>query len=102
MRKLSTIALDPLRLAFDDSRLLGVDERGIHLAAEHGILELSNYVLFNYRDTPQDFYGRLRLNVELNQKLGTHIYSFPMKYVPLDAKDRSFVGRHWNPRLLGA
>jgi hypothetical protein len=100
MQKLAAIAIDPLRLAFDDSRLRPVYERGIHLAAENGVLELSNYVLFNYRDTPQDFYERLRLNVELNQKLGTHIYSFPMKYVPLDAKDRSFVGRHWNPRLL--
>jgi len=100
MRQLATIAIRPLRLAFDDSRLRQVYERGIHLAAENGVLELSNYVLFNYHDTPRDFYERLRLNVELNQKLGTHIYSFPMKYVPLDAKDRSFVGRHWNPRLL--
>lgn len=100
MKKLATVAIDPLRLAFDDSRLRPAYERGIELAAENGVLELSNYVLFNYRDTPQDFYGRLRLNVELNQKLGMHISSFPMKYVPLDAKDRSYVGRHWNPRLL--
>jgi hypothetical protein len=23
-----------------------------------------------------------------------------MKYVPLDAKDRSYIGKHWNKRLL--
>jgi hypothetical protein len=100
MSLLARTAIRPLRLAFDDSRLRTVYERGIRLAAEHGVLELSNYVLFNFKDTPEDFYERLRLNVMLNQQLGTHIYSFPMKYVPLDAKDRKYVGRHWTPRLL--
>ena len=58
------------------------------------------YVLYNYTDTPQDFYERLRINVELNQELGTKIYSFPMKYIPLKAKDRSYIGKHWNHRLI--
>lgn len=65
-----------------------------------GITHLSNYVLYNYRDTPQDFYERLRINVELNQELGTQIYSFPMKYIPLTSTDRSYVSKNWNRRLI--
>ncbi|WP_207799399.1 hypothetical protein [Candidatus Cryosericum septentrionale] len=100
MALLARTALRPLRLAFDDSRLRPVYEAGVRLAAENGVRHLSNYILFNYRDTPQDFYDRLRLNPVLNETLGTQIYSFPMKYVPLNAKDRSYVGKHWTPRLL--
>ncbi|HWR58276.1 MAG TPA: hypothetical protein VN328_05255, partial [Thermodesulfovibrionales bacterium] len=60
----------------------------------------SNYILYNFADTPDDFYERLRINVELNEKLGTQIYSFPMKYIPVTNKDRKFVGKHWTPRYL--
>ncbi|MCE5190937.1 MAG: cobalamin-binding domain-containing protein [Actinomycetia bacterium] len=100
MKQLARVAVRPLRLAFDDSKLTPIYEKGVRLAAKYGVGQLSNYVLYNYKDTPEDFYDRLRLNVLLNQELGTHIYSFPMKYMPLDAKDRSHVGTNWSPRLL--
>jgi len=100
MRLLAKIALKPLRLAFDHVELKDDYVDCIRLAVDCGITHLSNYVLYNYKDTPQDFYERLRINVELNQELGTQIYSFPMKYIPLDAKDRSYVGKHWSRRLL--
>jgi len=72
----------------------------VRLANDFEIPRIAGYVLYNYTDTPQDFYERLRVSVELNQELGTHVYSFPMKYIPLDAKDRSFIGRHWSRKLL--
>ena len=100
MRLLAKIALKPLRLAFDHIGLKDDYVDRVRLAVDCGITHLSNYVLFNYTDTPQDFYERLRINVELNQELGTQIYSFPMKYIPLDAKDRTYVGKHWNRRLI--
>ncbi|MEN6355551.1 MAG: hypothetical protein ABFD83_00545 [Armatimonadota bacterium] len=100
MELLAKTALRPLRLAFDHIALKDDYVDRVRLAVDCGITHLSNYVLFNYTDTPQDFYERLRINVELNQELGTQIYSFPMKYIPLDAKDRTHVGEHWNRRLL--
>ena len=100
MGRLSEIPIKPLRIAFDHIELKERYVKCIHLAAEYGILNLSNYVLYNFEDTPEDFYERLRINVELNEKLGTKIYSFPMKYIPLNAKDRSYIGEHWNRRLL--
>jgi len=100
MKLLSQIAIKPLRLAFDHISLQDDYISRVRLAVEHGITKISTYVLYNYADTPEDFYKRLRINVELNHKLGTEIYSFPMKYIPLNAKDRSYVGKHWNRRLL--
>lgn len=100
MRLLAKTALKPLRLAFDHIELKDDYVDCVRLAVDCGITHLSNYVLYNYTDTPQDFYERLRINVELNQELGTQIYSFPMKYIPLDARDRSYVGKHWNRRLI--
>lgn len=100
MKLLAKIALKPLRLAFDHIELKDDYIDRVKLAVDYGVTHLSNYVLYNYKDTPQDFYERLRINAELNQKLGVQIYSFPMKYIPLDAKDRTYVGRHWNRRLL--
>lgn len=100
MKLLARVAVRPLRLAFDDIALRSTYERAVRLAAENGITHLSNYVLFNYKDTPEDFHERLRINLQLNTDLKLQIYSFPMKYVPLDAHDRTFVGEHWNRRLL--
>lgn len=100
MELLAKIALKTLRLAFDHIVLKDDYVDRVRLAVDCGITHLSNYVLYNYTDTPQDFYERLRINVELNQELGTQIYSFPMKYIPLDGKDRTYIGKHWNRRLI--
>ena len=100
MKLLSEIAIRPLRIAFDDIRYKDQYINVINMAAEYGILNLSNYILYNYNDTPKDFYERLKINVDLNKKLGTKIFSFPMKYIPVKNKDRMHVGKYWNPRFL--
>jgi len=97
---LSMIAIRPLRLAFDDIRLKDTYIKGVRLSSEHGISHLSNYVLYNFTDTPEDFYQRLKINIRLNKELGTRIYSFPMKYIPLGAKNRGYVGRNWNRQYI--
>jgi hypothetical protein len=100
MQQLATIAIKPMRLAYDNSRLRERYEHCIRLAADHGILKHATYVLYNFEDTPADFYSRLRLNVDLNEKLGTAISSFPMKYIPLNSRDRTFIGKHWSKRMI--
>jgi hypothetical protein len=100
MSLLAETAIRPLRIAFDNIRMKNTYISKIKLAREYGILNLSNYVLYNFTDTPEDFYERLRINVLLNEELGTKIYSFPMKYIPLTAKDRAFIGKHWNKKIL--
>jgi hypothetical protein len=100
MKLLSQIALKPLRIAFDNINLEKQYIEKIRLAHKHDIKELSNYILFNFNDTPDDFYRRLRININLNEELNLNIFSFPMKYVPLDAKNRKYIGKNWTPTQL--
>jgi len=100
MEFLSQLAIRPLRIAFDDIKIEKLYVEKIRLAAKYGIRHLSNYILFNYKDTPDDFYRRLQINVGLNEELGISIFSFPMKYIPLDAKDRKYVGPNWTKTQL--
>lgn len=100
MALLANTAIKPLRIAFDHISMKNIYEARVRSAAKCGLLDLSNYILFNYNDTPEDFYERLRINCELNRELGTKIYSFPMKYIPLTAKNRNYVGPNWNRKLI--
>lgn len=100
IQKLATIALKPLRLAFDSIDLAEEYEQKIDWAVTAGFKEISSYILFNYKDTPDDFYDRLHLVCKLNQKKGCRIYSFPMKYVPVSDIDRTFLGEHWSRRQI--
>ena len=100
MELLSQIALKPLRIAFDNIKYERIYVEKVRLAHKYGIKHLSNYILFNFNDTPDDFYKRLRINIELNEELGSSIFSFPMKYVPLDAKDRKYIDPNWTKKQL--
>jgi hypothetical protein len=95
-RELSTICLKPLRIAFDHLGLKGPYEQAVRFAHEFGLTELSNYMLYNFHDTPADLYARMRLNVALNEELGIRIWSFPMRYQPTDLPDRSHIGEKWS------
>ncbi len=100
MKRLAELPIKPLRIAFDHIGLKDKYIEKVELAAEYGLVYLSNYILYNFNDTPEDFYERLKINIELNERLGTQIFSFPMKYIPINNKDRKYVGKNWNPRYL--
>jgi hypothetical protein len=95
LRELSTICLKPLRIAFDHLGLKGPYEKAVRYAHEFELTELSNYMLYNYQDTPADLFERMRLNVTLNEELGIRIWSFPMRFQPTDRPDRGHVGARW-------
>lgn len=102
MEQLARLAIRPLRIAFDDIRLKDVYCNAVRTAHRHGIKEISNYILFNYKDKPEDLYERLRVNIELNQELGIQIFSFPMKYSPITETDRSYIGTNWCKKSIRA
>jgi len=54
-------------------------EKAIRFSHEFGLNDLSNYVLYNFHDTPQDLFERMYPNVRLNEELSIRIYSFPMR-----------------------
>ena len=100
LKEMSTICIDPLRIAFDHVGMRRVYERSVEMAADHGLTSLSNYMLYNFMDTPSDLYQRMAINIELNERLGVRIWSFPMRYLPVTMKDRSHVGKKWNRYYL--
>jgi len=100
LRELSTICIQPLRIAFDHLGLSKPYTQAIRYACDHGLKELSNYMLYNFHDSPNDLFERMRLNVALNEELGIRIFSFPMRYQPTDLPDRSHVGEKWNRYYL--
>ncbi len=108
MKLLSEIPIKPLRIAFDNIKYKNIYMEKVKLAAEFGINTLSNYILFNFDDTPKEFYERLKINVELNEEferkgLKSKIWSFPMKYCPINGefcKNRKYIGTYWNKKYL--
>jgi hypothetical protein len=116
IKKLAEIKIQPLRIAFDTwadipkgkkQPMYEIYTESIKLAAKYGIHELSNYLLYNTdNDTPDELFFRLRLNVNLCEELGVNIFSFPMKYHPIDDPDyfdnRNFIGKSWNRKFIRA
>lgn len=104
IKKLAEIPVRPLRIAFDHWKLRDVYEKSVRLAAEHGITHLSNYLLYNFTDEPIELYYRMKKNVDLCDELGISIYSFPMKYHPIQDpkyfRDRTYLGEHWNRKFI--
>ena len=120
-KRLGEIALRPARVAFDHIEDRDIYERALRLCAKHGITELSNYVLYNsedfggkgrkyHADTPADLYDRMKITLdlldELNDEYGGEqriaAFSFPMRYIPLSAHERGYVGSQWNAKYLRA
>ncbi len=120
-KRLGELAINPARIAFDHIEDEEQYRNALELCAVNGIKYLSNYILYNgedftgkgqhyHADTPQDLFIRMKISMdfcdELNDKYGNdgrvHIFSFPMRYIPLNATDRSFVGTHWNKKYLRA
>lgn len=106
MKKLSEINISPLRIAFDHWSLRKIYERSIRIAVNNGIKSLSNYLLYNFEDKPEELYYRLKMNVDLCEELDASIYSFPMKYHPINDKEffsnRDYIGKHWNRKFIRA
>lgn len=111
-RRLAEIAIDPLRLAFDNytEEFAEMYKEKCMLAAHCGIRTLSNYMLFNFNDTPEELYKRLEVVADLNQyfldhNIDSRIWSFPMRYSPVSgefAKGRKYIGKHWCKKHIRA
>lgn len=110
-RLLASIAIRPLRVAFDDIHTLPAYEKAIRWSAQAGIKHFSNYLLYNFRDKPIDLYKRLEINVKMCDELNVNIYSFPMKYHPLRKEtdcevdyshNRDYIGKYWNRKYIRA
>ena len=99
-RLLATVCLHPVRLAFDFDAMEQPYRRAVAHLSRAGFVEFTNYLMFNYRDTPASLYGRLRVNAELSAALGIRVTGFPMRYVPVEDVSRRHVSSGWHWRYL--
>ena len=97
---LAKLPMKVLRFSFDNVNLEDQYVRAIKLAVKAKFTKLCTYILYNYRDTPETLYKRLLINVSLGNKLGVEIASFPMRYIPLNAKNRKYTDNNWNLKFL--
>jgi len=106
MKRLSEIPIKPLRIAFDSMVFKEKYEQSVRWAAKYKIPEVSNYLLYNFEDKPEELYQRLDMNVNLCEELDMSIFSFPMKYLPIDLEkyymNRNYIGIYWNKKYLRA
>lgn len=100
MQILSKLPIEPFRLAFDKIQLSDIYINAVRLANEFGVNRFSNYILYNFEDRPEDLWERLRINIELVNELNIRIFSFPMRYAPVERIDRNYIGANWNKQYL--
>ena len=88
---LAKLSVRPLRVAFDNVNERESYVKAVRLAASHGFANISNYMLFNFKDAPRDLYERLMVNIALNEEFASEfpnssrptIYSYPMRFAPI-------------------
>lgn len=97
---LATICVSPIRLAFDFVGIRAAYEKAIRLLVAEGFNEFTNYMLFNFNDTPRDLWERLQVNARQNEELGIRITGFPMRFIPMDDVSRRHVAPGWTWRYL--
>ena len=100
LKELAKISIKPLRIAFDHLGVRKPYTQAVRYAAGVGITDLSNYMLYNFYDSPRDLFERMRLNINLNEELNIQIFSFPMRYQPVNRPDRGHIGKKWNSYYL--
>ena len=97
---LSRLNLKPVRLAFDNDSMKESYTNAVTLLAKQGFRTYTNYLLYNFNDSPSSLYKRLKYNIELSDELGISITGFPMRYVPINDINRQYVSSKWFWRYL--
>lgn len=103
MKIMSNIAIKPFRLAYDSVDDEKIYRNAFNMAHSYGVKYFSNYMLYNYKDSPYDLWRRLHRTILLYEnKSDIQAFSFPMKYAPINVTSREYVGEKWNRKYLRA
>jgi hypothetical protein len=101
---LARLPIRPFRLAYDNIKETRNFSRATKLAIKNNISNFSNYMLYNFYDRPTELWTRLFNAITLynKNKIKLNAFSFPMKYAPIDEKNRNYIGKYWNKKYLSA
>ena len=96
-KEFAEVRLECLRFSYDGKHVSEKKVRdAVEIARSYGHKDIRFDVLYNYTDTPEEFWHRMYVLADLQVK------AFPMKYIPLDSLHRNYVGKHWNETRLKA
>ena len=100
---LARVNIVPLRIAFDRISEKKVYTQAVETAFRHGFKAISNYMLYNFKDTPADLYERIYVNINLNAKWKDgvngkrgQVYCYPMRYAPINEDLGQYANRERN------
>lgn len=101
MALIARLNVKPMRIAFDRASEKKQYVQAVRLAQKHGVKEFSNYMLYNWQDSPRDLYDRLVVNIRLNEEWRTGneanppaaIYSYPMRFAPINSDGGDHANR---------
>ena len=93
-----------IRFSFDKIKYGPDIEKAFKYYIDAGIkADFFLYLLFNWRDKPEDLWYRLQFCWNLAKKYNRAIQLFPQRYVPLTGKaslrQYDYVGKHWTQSL---
>ncbi len=92
---LKQIKIYPLRFAFDDIKYKDAFLKGIEICKSVGLKQETRIdVLYNFEDTPEDFYERLSIILDNGWM------AYPMLYKPIRQIDKGWLGKNWTKEDL--
>jgi hypothetical protein len=100
-----------LRFSFDKLEYANNIERALTYVKNYDIkAQFFCYMLFNFTDTPDDFWWRLEKAQEIVDKVGKAIYLFPQRYEPFKPsskkeslrglKRNQYIGPKWTEEMV--
>lgn len=101
-KEMSSIQLKEVRFAFDSMQEDVYFQDAVRRMARNGFRSFCSYMLYNFTDTPQNFYYRLRQAALLSDELDIFCDAFPMCYRPVMSIRKQYVGKRWTEKMLRA
>ncbi|MDW7990374.1 MAG: cobalamin-dependent protein [Archaeoglobaceae archaeon] len=95
--RLARLKISIIRIAYDNRGEKNAIEKAIERLSSAGIRRrlVLVYVLYNFKDDPQDFFERVRHILELGA------VAYPMRFEPIDSlKKNSYIAPNWTAEQL--
>ena len=95
--KISKLRMDAVRMAWDYEGIRPTVERAINILSAHEISRRNMifYALFNYVDSPEDFFRRVR------DLLNWGVVVYPMRFEPLTTLEKNtYIAPKWTSRQV--
>jgi len=91
-----------MRFSFDWLKYYKHIDRALGFTTKHNVKAgFFCYLLFNWEDSPMDFWERIVLAQKLTEKHGKTIFLFPQRYEPFMALTRNgYIGPKWDDELV--